>query len=180
MRWGRTLFEISLVLVLAFTGLLLWVEKTKVRSPYLPPYIFTHDEKAGVLRIQGTLTLEGEDLAWPSQTTTIECERSTKRCIEASAVLAGNEQLMPVMIHELDVLRWDNAFVVLQGPTALFADQVYNIHLQTQTVTGLTTPKRSNVADACGLASNKPKRMRMIDGYEASKVAHGWPSRSSK
>jgi hypothetical protein len=179
MRWARSSVEISLVLALAFTGFLLWVEKTKVRSPFLPPYVFTHDEAAGFLSMQGTLTLEGEDMAWPSQTTTIECGRTTNRCIEASAVLAGNEQLMPVVIHELTVLRWDSELVVVRGPNALCSDQVYTIHLLTQTVTALTTPKSSNVGAACALSSNTPKRVRMIDGYEASKVPHGWKPRSS-
>jgi hypothetical protein len=77
----------------------------------------------------------------------------------------------------LKVLRWDDDLIVVRGPGALCVDEIYNIQLKTQTVTGLTTQKSAQAPEACSMTSRKPKRMRMIDGYEASRTARGWPKR---
>lgn len=175
MRWYRGLFEAGLVIALGVTSSLLYLERTRVRSPFLPRYAFQHDETRGTLFVQGTWTLEEDKLAWPSQTTTIWCELATKRCIDATAVLTGSDSfasLMPVTISEPRVLRWDGDLIVARGQTALCVDTTYNIHLQTSTVTALQNPRND-----CGDLPGPPvqrKRMRMVDGHQASMAAHGF------
>lgn len=173
MLWSRNVFEAGLIVALLATGFLLYVERTRVRSPSLPAFHFAHDERAGTMFIQGTWTLEGIDrIAWPSQTTNISCERANKRCLEATAVVAGEDypSLMPTVPSELEILRWDSDLIVARGQTALCVDTTVNVHLSTKAVTGLVSPR-----EGCGGAFPVlPKRMRMIDGRKASLAAHGF------
>ena len=165
MRWFRSLFEAALVVALLAAGFLLYVEKTRVRSPFLPSFYFKHDEQAATFYVQGTWTLEGDEIAWPNQTTTIWCERKTKRCSEVTAVLAGRSHettsLMPATMNELDILRWDSDLIVARGQTAVCVDTTVNIHFQTKAVTGYVTPRE-------GCPNVQAKRMRMIDGHKAA------------
>src|SRR5262245_18201654 len=100
MRWARLLVECMLRGALLADVFLLYISATHVRVPILPHLVFILDKDS--LVVQGTWRREDGDDAWPSQTTTIECERSTRRCREASAVLAGNGHLMPVTKTLLD------------------------------------------------------------------------------
>jgi hypothetical protein len=175
MRWSRGVLEAILVIALIVTGFLLYVERTRVRSPFLPRYVFKHDERAGTLLVQGTWTLEGEEIASPNQTTTIWCDQATKRCSEVTAVLLGNDRLtptytslLPATMNELDVVRWDSDLIVARGQTALCVDTTVNIHFLTEAVTGYATPR-----EGCAGLAVQAKRMRMIDGHKASVAAHG-------
>lgn len=171
MRWSRGLFEAILVVALLVTGFLLYVEKTRVRSPFLPSFYFNHDEPAATFYVQGTWTLEEDQMAWPNQTTTIWCERISKRCSEVTAVLAGRSHettsLMAATLNELKILRWDSDLIVARGQTALCVDTTVNIHFQTRAVVGYVAPRE-------GCPNLQAKRMRMIDGHKASMAAHGF------
>jgi len=178
MPWSRRLFEIALIVALIATGALLYVEKTRVRSPLLPHYVFKHDETAGTVLVQGTWTLEADEIASPSQTTTIWCERSTNKCSEVTAVLVGNDRfthyamLMPATANELEIIRWNSDLISARGRTAACVDTVINIQPKTNAVSGSVIP-RGNCA---GLRVD-PKEMRLIDGYKASMAAHGFTAR---
>jgi hypothetical protein len=178
MRWGRLLFEGVMLFGLLLMGFALWVESTRDHSPFLPHFILVPDKDT--ISVQGTWRREDGDDAWPSQTTTIECERSTRRCIEASAVLAGKDLMMPVSINYLSILRWDDDLIVVQGVGAQCVEEVYEFHLRTKSVTGLQKRKRNDLCDAApgASASKEPTRLRMIDGYQASwtKRSVRWPT----
>lgn len=167
-RHARLLLELFLSVALACTVFLLWMEANRVRSPFLPTFFFSHDQGRGTLFVQGTWALEDDKNAWPSQTTTIDCDRATRQCLEGTAILTGLDgQLFPVSINRLEL-------IVIKGAGAVCVDEVYSIHLRTQNVTGLASKKLDVSGDVCSHVSSAPKRMRMIDGYEASRVAHGW------
>jgi hypothetical protein len=170
-RVGRLAFELLLVIALAGAALIIWAQANRARNPFLPRYGFTYDQQAGSVYVQGTWTLEDEQIASPNQTTTVLCTRSTMQCFEATAVMAelsGDAFLLPVDINPLKVLRWDSDLVLARGQTALCVDTTVNIFVPTKTVTGLVTPR-----DGCADLA-KQKRLRMIDGYEASWTAHGY------
>ena len=76
MGWWRVLFESVLVLALAFTGTLLYLESTRDLSPRLPIFVLSHDQDG--LQASGTWRRDDGDDAWPSQTTSIECNRATR------------------------------------------------------------------------------------------------------
>jgi hypothetical protein len=169
MRVGRLVFEAVLLIALFVTSLLLYVHSTSVRSPFLPHYHFAHD--GNTLRVQGTWRREDGGDAWPSQTTTVECERATRQCTEASAVLADGEQLMPVLLHIFQIIEWSESVVVARGSTGLCIEETYQFHLATQSVTGLVSRRRTDVCNSApGSAEAKSTvRLRMIDGFEASR-----------
>ena len=177
MRVGRLIFEGMLLAALSFTIFLLYLSGRQVRSPFLPHFIFVHD--GNTLTVQGTWRREDGDDAWPSQTTTIECDRAARQCTEASAVLAGGELLMPVVLHSFSVTEWSESVVVARGSTALCIEETYQFHLATQSVTGLVSRKRTDVCNSVpGSAEAKSQvRLRMIDGYEASRKER-WPNAS--
>jgi hypothetical protein len=142
-------------------------------APFLPPFVLVHDHARGTLLVQGTWALEDDKNAWPTQTTTIECDRTTLQCLEATAIITGQDgQLFPLSINRLAVQRWDDELVAIKGTGAACVDEIYSIQLRTRMVTGLVTRKPvTGENDFCSLTSSQPKRMRMIDGYEASRVA---------
>ena len=126
MRFGRIAFEVLLVIALAMACALLWLEGRKIRTPFLPHYVFSYDPPTGVLHVQGTWRLEDGDDAYPSQTTTLLCEKSKKSCSEASAILADN-LMLPVGINSLPTTRWDDQFIVIRGPKAVCAEEFYTV-----------------------------------------------------
>src|SRR4029079_16655297 len=140
MRWGRFLFEGALIVLLIPTGFLLLEEKRRTRAPFLPPFIFEHDNDTVV--IHGTWRREDGDDANPTQTTTIECDRAKHRCLEASAVILSNEMMTPVQINRLPIRRWDQDLIRVEGVGARCVDEVYELHLSSKAVTGLITRKR--------------------------------------
>jgi hypothetical protein len=180
MRAGRLVFEGVLLIALFFAGFLLYLSATRVAAPYLPHFIFVHD--GNILTVQGTWRREDGDDAWPSQTTTIECERAKLQCTEASAVLARGDRvdsLMPVVLNRFRATEWDGSVVVAQGSTALCIEETYQFYIATQSVTGLVSRKSTDTCNSVpGSAEAKGQvRLRMIDGYEASRKEH-WPSTS--
>lgn len=180
MRWGRLLFEGGLIVSLLFVGFLLWMEGRKVHAPFLPHFVFQHESDTVV--VQGTWRREDGDDANPSQTTTIECERATRRCLEASAVILGNDVMAPVIINQLSVRRWDDASIVVEGAGARCVEEVYELHLASKAVTGLVTRRRDAFCDSAPGAelARAPVRMRMIDGYQASWAARGFGKAMTK
>jgi hypothetical protein len=166
-------------LVVALLGMI-WtasLEKNAIHAPFLPHFVFVEDK--GSLTVQGTWRREDGDDANPTQTTTIECDRATRRCLEASAVILGKDVMAPVAINTLPILKWDETAVVVAGAGARCVDEVYELHLSTKAVTGLITRKHDEFCDSTPGAeiSKRPTRIRMIDGYEASWAARGFRKR---
>src|SRR6476469_2386012 len=113
MRWGRLFFEGALIVGLSLTGFLLWFEGGKMHPPFLPHFSFEHDNNTA--SVVGTWRREDGADANPLQTTTIECDRAMRRCLEASAVILGNQLMVPVQINQLSIRRWDQDLVVVDG-----------------------------------------------------------------
>ena len=171
MRLARLFLELLLVGALLLAVLLLYIDGTRGRLPILPHFVF--EVSGGSLVVQGTWRREDGDDAWPTQTTTIECERSSRRCREASAVLADNEQLMPIVINDLSVVRWDEDLLVVQGPGAACISEIYSFRFSTKSVTGLVTRKDTEMCRTAPSASPGGTAVRtvMVDGYKASMAA---------
>jgi hypothetical protein len=171
MRLGRLIFEAVLLLGFLVASLLLYIEWTRDRSPFLPHFVFIHDK--GSLVVQGTWRREDGDDAWPSQTTTVECERTSRQCTEASAVLASEDYLMPVKLSTFQISEWNDSVVIARGSTAQCIEETYEFHLATKSVTGLVSRKRTQLCDGMPGAAEarSPVRLRMVDGYRASRQA---------
>jgi len=111
MRRGRLVFEGLLILALAFTLFAWRVEVLEVRdaAPFLPPMLFLSEKDW--IQVQGTWRRDDGDDAYPIQTTTIECYRSTMQCVEASTVLLRGNVMQGISIDRFKVLRWDDDLI---------------------------------------------------------------------
>jgi hypothetical protein len=103
-------------------------------SPFLD-VIKTGDE---FVTVQGTWTRssglnQSSSLAFPLQTSRIECYRSQRRCTEARASVSDN--LLTSDLVEYDVDSWTAASIVLRND-APCASEMYTIDLITKAVSG--------------------------------------------
>jgi hypothetical protein len=114
MKFMRIALEVALGLALFVCGAMLYGNNGKVQSPFLPHFGFSLDASAGTLNVQGTRTLIGDEIANPIQSTSMECRRSLKACIEATAEIAG-DLLRPISVNTLEIERWDQDFIVVRG-----------------------------------------------------------------
>ena len=170
MRYFRLLLEVVGVLALALFSGSFWLGYSKGPRIILPHFAISHEYDAGRLFVQGTWTLEHDEMAWQSQATTIECYRASAACLEATAVIA-DDFLMPVEINRLKVTSWDREVVVIEGAGSICKTEVYQISTTTNMVTGLVSRRDNANSEVCGIAVAKSRRMRMIDGYATTMAA---------
>jgi hypothetical protein len=164
MRWVRLLFEVVLIVALIVSVFAVQQGSTRGHSLFLPHFIFA--ATAASISVQGTWRLDDGDDAYLNQTTTIECERSTMRCIEASAVLLRDDLMQAVSINRLKVLRWDDDLIVTEGVGARCINATYEFRPAVKSVIGVQTRRDDtpcNTPDAKSVT-----RLHMIDGYEES------------
>jgi hypothetical protein len=167
MKFGRVALELLLVVALLGCGAAIYGMSKQVRSPFLPHYLFSHDVGSGTLQVQGTWALIDDEIANPIQSTTMNCSRSSKSCFEATAEIAG-DLLLPIAVNTLAIERWDQDFIVVRGPKLSCVEEFYTLDLRSETVTGLASRPAG-----CYVAGEWPRRMRMVDGYDASWVLRG-------
>ena len=164
MRWGRVAFEVLLVGALLLVILVGKLEQRAARNPILPHYSFVDSDE--LIEAQGTWMLLDETSAWPNQTTTITCEKTERRCYEASAVLA-KVLLFPVSISPLRVERWSDNEIRLSGNDGACWEMLYTLDIVTRTVSGFGKRKS-------GCEGKSTRRMLLGDGYkESMKRRHG-------
>jgi hypothetical protein len=92
------------------------------------------------------------------------CDRTVRQCTEATAVIA-NDLMLPIDINVLEVTRWDAQFIIIRGPSALCVEETYTADIGAETLTGVVTRKAG-----CEDFGRKSVRIRLIDGYDASKT----------
>ncbi len=90
-----------------------------------------------MVRATGTWTRQGNTagsaMGYPLQTSTIDCNRQERRCVESRASVAGNVLMSEVV--EYDMQSWTKDSIVLKN-TDLCVEEVYTIDLNTETVSG--------------------------------------------
>jgi hypothetical protein len=154
----------SAVLVLASVVVL---KSKEVSSPFLPHFVFSHDGTKGTFYGQGTWQLEDDESGLPIQSTTMRCYRQLMSCDEATVVISDN-LMLPIEINTLKVQQWTADSIIVRGPTVICAEETYTIDLRTEFITGIATRK-----SACADEKGWPRRLRMIDGYDASWIRRG-------
>jgi hypothetical protein len=124
----------------------------------LPRFSLHYHQTGGYLDVRGTWQLETKDDAWPTQTTTLHCERANRTCQEATVVIT-EIGLLPVEINSLAVKVWTDTFIEVCGSTAMAVSERYLIDLADKAVSGFVGPRNG---EDCPLTIKK--RMKMIDG----------------
>lgn len=155
----RLTLEIIGLLFLSLFSFLLWMQAGVPTRIDLPHYNFNNDAATGKFWVVGTWALEDASNAWPTQSTTIECNRRSGICLEVTAVIADDKFMMPLAINRLKIDAWSSDSITISGIEAACITEHYQVSLLTKTVTGLVQRK----ADCPG---EHQKRMRMIDPRE--------------
>jgi len=125
----------------------------------LPNFSLHYDRNPGYLFVRGTWELETKNNAWPTQTTTLQCERSKRTCQEVTVVLS-EVGFLPIVINSLVVKSWTETLVEVCGSTAIATSERYLIDISAKTVTGSVGPR--NGEDCPSIIE---KRMNLIDGF---------------
>ena len=90
-----------------------------------------------IVRAKGTWTRQGSTTAssmgYPLQTSTIDCYRQERRCVESLASVADNVLMSEVVEYEMQ--SWTNDSIVLKK-TYPCAEEIFTIELNTETVSG--------------------------------------------
>lgn len=136
--------------------------------------IYTSD---GYASVEGTWVLEGEQLAWPIQTSKITCRLDTNQCGEIQALLnvpdidddADGYQLM-VDSRSWRIISWDSSEIIARDPGTC-RTSVLTLSLQSNEVDEII---RNNEGKDCtesplrGSSLEKPRMARLVPGYELS------------
>jgi hypothetical protein len=112
----------------------------------------------------GSLGGEGTALAFPLQTSRIDCEKLERRCIEARASVSGNVLVSDIEEYEVDSWTADSIVFRNDGPCAT---EVYTVDLHTHAVSGaghVTNEQSSSCA--FGDRSEKSWKYQLTDGFK--------------
>ncbi len=126
--------SLAAILLCVMTTLNLYVD-TKVPVSLSP---FKDINKVGddFAAVAGTWTLTDladDTIAYPSQTSKIECSKKERKCVEAKAYVSGN--LMSSDLVQYDIRTWTADSIVFVNEQEC-AETVYTIDLNTKTVSG--------------------------------------------
>ena len=103
----------------------------------LSPFMDVMKTGDDMVRVKGTWTRQGRTeksaMGYPSQTSTIDCNRPERRCTEARASVSGN--VLTSELVEYDVRSWTKESIVLKND-GLCAEETYTIDLNTKAVSG--------------------------------------------
>lgn len=130
----------------------------------LPGYYFSDYLWDSFFSGKGTWIFENEkeDMAFPLQTTRIECYRNQGICFEATASLFNN--FLSVDLEEYEIERWDN-FEIVTGPYDYQCTRyVLRINRQLKSVKKIRTTLRTK--KACKGVDAQDKYITLVDGFK--------------
>lgn len=123
----------------------------------LPDHDFHVSSDGAWLRVHGRWTLVGEAMGWPTQTSTVECDKDQKVCVEGTAVISDGI-LMDVKLTNFKVDRWDAETVIATSNDMPCVKRTYVFDLRTKSANAVSKSE-------CG-GSKTEKRLTMRDGSD--------------
>lgn len=138
-------------------------------SPTVLPrrHVFLDLWDDGFVEAQGTWVMQGEEMAWPEQTSKISCDASAATCVEATAIVSKSEGLGPSLMVDVDtyeIERWDE-FEIVTKPLQLGCTRyVRRISRPQESVSGIRSTTSST--DSCRGLDNADKLLVLEDGGE--------------
>jgi len=133
----------------------------------LPPSVMVIKTGDNLVRAKGTWIRSGlsagDALAYPLQTSTIDCNREEGRCIEARATVANTLLDAEAIVYDID--SWSDNVVVMRNDT-FCAVEVYTIDVNANAVSGSGKRTRKDV-DMCKLRPGDEETWtyRLSDGF---------------
>ena len=162
---GRIALGILIFYAIACTTLL---ATSNPKAISIPDYHFFVSQEQGIIEMQGTWRLEDEKSGFPTQSTTLHCNKINRTCVEATAVVADSEIMMPVSLDYRTIEKWDEHGAIVRGADGMCFDTVYSISFAAKSVTGISQP-RATAAAAC---EQSPIRKSERRGRFSGKVSN--------
>jgi hypothetical protein len=138
----------------------------KERVPVELPFAFYVESVEGYVQAGGTWTIEGDQQAFPLQTTEIDCWQPSRTCTSGTAQVSARD-VLTVNIGRLPVIEWTDSHVVFVDESPTCVRYTYTINVATKSVTGVRQPK--TVANGAGLGCDELKselRLTMRSGFD--------------
>jgi len=119
--------------------------------------------QAGYVEVEGTWNSEGDQMAFPLQTSKVSCYRPTQLCHVATAEI-GKRETMRVSLDIYKIETWSEKQVVFVDHNPICAGYTYTIDLETGVTTGVREKAHTASAD-CAAVHDKPRVLRLADGF---------------
>jgi Putative peptidoglycan binding domain len=135
-----------------------------VSLPSLDVFIDFWDN--GYFSAKGTWVLSNEGMAWPEQTSKIDCYRASKMCVEATSIVRGDvtDRRLSIDTDSYEIERWDEHEIVTKPLQFGCTRYVRRVNRAQKSVTGIRS-MTSTQGDCKGI-DNTEKYMVLSDGFE--------------
>jgi hypothetical protein len=126
----------------------------------------TRSWELGYVQAKGTWTLEGDSMGWPLQTTTIECHRTRRVCLAATAIYDfGETKMFTVDLETFPIQRWDAREIRTElVRNALCVSTTLSLSRDELSVTGVS--RRHPGGRLCG-DEGSDRVVRLVSGVDA-------------
>jgi hypothetical protein len=124
--------------------------------------------QSGYVSGKGTWVLTSEKMGWPEQTTHIQCLRDQRVCIEATAILTGNDGSKTINLDTdvYEIERWDDHEIITKPreTSASCVRYVRKFNRVQKSVTGLRST--ISIGGPCKGVEAKEMHMILSDGFK--------------
>jgi hypothetical protein len=164
LKWGG-FFVAAIVLWLATVLIASAVVKSRV-----PVSLSAHGNVVSIRDVYasatGTWVIEGQQQAYPLQTTNIRCEKELRRCTSGTArVMAGDQLHVDLDVH--DIVSWEKSRIVFVDDVPKCVQYIYTIDLITNVVNGIRRKRPDVAGDASDCAAlDQELRLSLKGGFE--------------
>jgi hypothetical protein len=126
---------------------------------------FSVNQFGGDVAAQGTWVIEGQQQAFPLQTSKVHCSAAAKVCRSATASVGYGDQLR-VDMDVYDIVEWGQSRIVYVDEAPACTHYVYTIDLLTKTVHGIRHRReKPTFGDQSCEEFDKELRLSLKDGF---------------
>ena len=146
-------------------ALLLAATVARLRVPVTLPSISVV-RVDGLVRAQGTWTIEGDSQTSPLHTTEIDCWAESRTCQSATVIVSKSGRL-DVLLEPLPVRQWTDSQIEFTDDSPLCVRYVYTINIATNALSGIRQRKHTDREQALDCNQLEEEfRLTMRDGLD--------------